>query len=127
MAALPALHLPAHRKPAKKKAAAKAKKAPRVSTPPRAGPTAVPTATAPRVSTPPVSAEAPVAQQDLRHLGMIGRRADGRERPSLRWIAVGVAVALAAAIGGWFLANHIAADPASAPRSRRSSTPVRRA
>jgi hypothetical protein len=46
---------------------------------------------------------------------MIGRRADGRERPSLRWIAVGVAVALVAAVGGWFVANHIAADPATAP------------
>jgi hypothetical protein len=46
---------------------------------------------------------------------MIGRRADGRERPSLRWIAVGVAVALVAGLGGWFVANHIAADPAAAP------------
>jgi hypothetical protein len=55
---------------------------------------------------------------------MIGRRADGHEgpslrhgheRPSLRWIAVGVAVALVAGVCGWFVANHIAADPATAP------------
>jgi hypothetical protein len=53
---------------------------------------------------------------------MIGRRADGRpglqhghERPSLRWIALGLAVALVAAVGGWFVANRIAADPATAP------------
>jgi hypothetical protein len=51
VAALPALHLPAHRKPAKKKAKARVKVT--VSTPPPAA-TPVPTATAPRVSTPPV-------------------------------------------------------------------------
>jgi hypothetical protein len=46
---------------------------------------------------------------------MIGRRADGRERPSLRWIAVGLVVALAAGLGGWLLATQIAAEPASTP------------
>jgi hypothetical protein len=51
--ALPALHLPAHRKPAKKKARAKAK-APRVSTTPPVQ-TPVPTATAPRVGVPPAA------------------------------------------------------------------------
>jgi hypothetical protein len=46
---------------------------------------------------------------------MIVPRAHGREQPSLRWIAVGVAVALVAGLGGWFVANHIAAAPATAP------------
>jgi hypothetical protein len=56
VAALPTLHLPAHRKPAKKKTApARVRTAPRVSTPPPPVATPVPTATAPRVSTPPVT------------------------------------------------------------------------
>jgi hypothetical protein len=46
---------------------------------------------------------------------MIGPRAHGHDRPSLRWIAVGVAVALVAGLGGWALANRIAATPAAAP------------
>jgi hypothetical protein len=41
---------------------------------------------------------------------MIKVRADGREWPSVRWIAAGVAVALAAGLGGWAIANRIAAD-----------------
>jgi hypothetical protein len=41
-------------------------------------------------------------------------------RPRLRWLAAGLAVALLAAGGGWFLADRIAADPAtpSEPVSR---------
>lgn len=43
---------------------------------------------------------------------MIRGREDGRPRPSLRWMAVGLAVALVAGLGGWAVADHIAADPA---------------
>jgi hypothetical protein len=39
-------------------------------------------------------------------------RPDGRQWPSLRWTAAGLAVALAAGLGGWAVANRIAADPA---------------
>src|SRR5689334_22230389 len=39
---------------------------------------------------------------------MIARRAPVRERPSLRWIAAGLAVALIAAVGGWLVAHRIA-------------------
>jgi hypothetical protein len=44
---------------------------------------------------------------------MIRGRADGREWPSARWIAAGVAVALAAGLGGWAVAHRLAADRAS--------------
>ncbi|HWK25997.1 MAG TPA: hypothetical protein VNS09_05510 [Solirubrobacter sp.] len=46
-------------------------------------------------------------------------RADGREWPSLRWVAVGLAVALAAGLAGWAIADRIAADPAGAPQAQR--------
>jgi hypothetical protein len=39
----------------------------------------------------------------------------GRERPSLRVVAAGLAVALVAALAGLFLASRIAADPAPEP------------
>ena len=44
---------------------------------------------------------------------MIRRQAHGRERPSLRWVAAGLVVALVAALGGWLVADRIAADPAT--------------
>ena len=50
---------------------------------------------------------------------MIRGRPDGRERPSLRWMAVGLAVALAAALGGWAVADRIAADPVAAPSTQK--------
>jgi hypothetical protein len=43
---------------------------------------------------------------------MIRGNQDGPQRPSLRWMAVGLAVALAAGLGGWAVADRIAADPA---------------
>ena len=46
---------------------------------------------------------------------MIRRQAHGHERPSLRWVAAGLVVALVAAIGGWVVAEKIAADPATVP------------
>ena len=46
---------------------------------------------------------------------MIRRHTHGHERPSLRWAAVGLVVALAAGLGGWFVAERIAADPAAVP------------
>ena len=50
---------------------------------------------------------------------MIRGRPDGRERPSLRWMAVGLAVALAAGLGGWAVADRIAADPVTAPSTQK--------
>ncbi len=44
---------------------------------------------------------------------MIGRQPPGHERPSVRWVAAGLVVALLAALGGWFVADRIAADPAA--------------
>ena len=46
---------------------------------------------------------------------MIRRHAHGHERPSLRWVAAGLVVALVAALGGWLVAERIAADPATVP------------
>ena len=43
---------------------------------------------------------------------MIRRNPHG-PRPSLRWMTAGLAVALLAAVGGWFVADRIAADPAT--------------
>ena len=42
---------------------------------------------------------------------MIRRDPHGPPGPSLRWMAIGLAVALVAAVGGWFVADRIAADP----------------
>ncbi len=40
----------------------------------------------------------------------------GRPRPALRWVAVGVALAVVGAVGGWFVAHRIASRaPAAAP------------
>ena len=133
VAALPALHLPKH-KPAKKKA----KKAPsrrsarrsraRRSTPstPRGRPdgdaAAAACVTPPRSNGGGVEASAkPSTPRDD------PPRPARPERPSLRWMAAGLAVALLAAGGGWFVADRIAADPAS-PRRRSPScsTPVPR-
>ena len=44
---------------------------------------------------------------------MIRRPPHGPEGPSLRWIAAGLVVALVAALGGWLVAEKIAADPAT--------------
>ena len=49
---------------------------------------------------------------------MIGRRAGGR-RPSLWWLAVGLGVALAAGLGGWLVADRIAADPVATPSEQK--------
>jgi hypothetical protein len=46
---------------------------------------------------------------------MIRRQVHGHDRPSLRWVAAGLVVALAAALGGWLVAERIAADPATVP------------
>ena len=54
-------------------------------------------------------------RQDLRLQGMIRRQAHGHDRPSLRWVAAGLVVALIAAFGGWMVAEKIAADPATVP------------
>jgi hypothetical protein len=58
---------------------------------------------------------------------MIRGHHDGRPRPSLRWIAVGFAVALAAGLGGWAVADRIAADPAptAAPEKVLDAGPAR--
>ena len=50
---------------------------------------------------------------------MINRQTHGRERPSLRWMAVGLLVALAAGLGGWAVAERIAAEPPAAPSLER--------
>jgi hypothetical protein len=44
---------------------------------------------------------------------MIRGPLDGRPRPSLRWMAAGLAVALAAGLGGWAVADRLARDPAT--------------
>ena len=119
VAALPALHLPKQRKPAKKQAKkpAKPKSSAPVTRPPTTTPLATPTAAPPRVVTPPRSSggrgRRVGRRQDLRLRGMIRRDPHGRDRPSLRWMAAGLAVALVAAVGGWFVADRIAADPAT--------------
>src|SRR4051812_15643013 len=56
-------------------------------------------------------------------MGMTPRFAPGRERPSLRWIAAGLLVALAAAAGGWVVADRIAARaPEDTPSGDRVLT-----
>src|SRR4051794_3064369 len=51
---------------------------------------------------------------------MIARRAPVRERPSLRWISAGLAVALVAALAGWLVAHRIAikSDAPAAPTEK---------
>ncbi len=127
VAALPALHLPVQRKPKPKPAKKKkpATPAPRVSiTPPRAARHGR-SAALRRAAT---ATQVAGAEHHLRHLRMIRRYTHGHDRPSLRWMAVGLVVALAAGLGGWVVANQIAAEPTS-DAGRRSAcwTPARRA
>ena len=120
--ALPALHLPA-RTPtgAKKKAATKVASAPRITTstspPPRHGDPEPAHLHATGTDRP--AAAQVVGQRHLRHLRMIRGRVDGPQRPSLRWMAVGLAVALAAGLGGWAVADRIAADPVTPPSTQK--------
>jgi hypothetical protein len=46
---------------------------------------------------------------------MTRRYTHGREQPSIRWVLAGLVVALAAAFGGWAVAERIAAEPPTAP------------
>jgi len=50
---------------------------------------------------------------------MIRRYTHGYDRPSLRWMVVGLVVALVAGLGGWMIANQIAAEPTATPVAQR--------
>ena len=98
--AAPARSAQAGKKKAKRRQAEGRRAPARARRPRRAA--AAATAAPPRAVTPPrrTGRESNVGKTfDLR--GMIRRQAHGHERPSLRWIAAGLAVALAAAVGGW--------------------------
>ncbi|HET6546824.1 MAG TPA: hypothetical protein VFG79_00115, partial [Solirubrobacter sp.] len=50
---------------------------------------------------------------------MIRHLAHGQPWPSLRWVAAGLGVALAAALGGWLVAKALAPEPAKTPSTSK--------
>ena len=117
VAALPALHLPKAR-PAKSRPAEQPESAPSSAGPDHRAARGHGGAAGRPLGRARAAAEAAAQVErrpDVRHLRMIRRHTHGHERPSLRWAAVGLVVALAAGLGGWFVAERIAADPAAVP------------